>query len=86
MCGLVLTNCVCHNVTHDKTRNDHTHTREGIYECTATAQQVHIQCEGAWGVNMRERRGVERSVRCSFDADPVRRVREVNVHTSINHT
>ena len=65
MCGLVLTLCVRQNVTHATTRNDHTHTREGIYECTATAQQVHIQCEGAWGVKTQERRGVERSVRCS---------------------
>ena len=55
MCGLVLTSCVRHNVTHVKTRNDHRHTREREYECTAIAQQVHIQCEGAWGVNIRER-------------------------------
>ena len=30
VCGLVLTSCVRHTVTHAKTRNDHTHTREGI--------------------------------------------------------
>ena len=53
--GVVLTSCGRQNVTHDKARSDHTHTREGIYECTATAQQAHIQCEGAWGVNIRER-------------------------------
>ena len=43
-CGLVLTACVRHNVTHAQTRNDNTHVREGIIDkCTATDQQVHIQ-------------------------------------------
>ena len=42
--------------------------------------------EGAWGVHMQERRGVEKSVRCSFDDDPQLPLLEVNVRTGINHT
>ena len=60
---MVLTHCVRHNVTHAITRNDHTHTREREYMSVPPQPSRYTSSEGAWGVNIRERRGVERSVR-----------------------
>ena len=87
MCGLVLTYCVRHNVTHvNNKERSHAHDREGIYECTATAQQVHIQCEGAWGVNIRERGEGWRGVLGVHEMLTQYAGLEVNVRTGIIHT
>ena len=73
------------NVTHAKTRNDHTHTREGIYECTPQPSR-YTSSEGAWGVNIRERGEGWREVSGVHSMLTQLTLLEVNIRTSINHT
>ena len=86
MCGLVLTACVRQNVTHAITRNDHTHTTEREYMSVPPQPSRYTSSEGAWGVNMQERRGVERGVLGFHSMMTQFAGLEVNVRTGINHT
>ena len=71
---------VCATTSRTSKPGTITRTPEREYISVPPQPSRYTSSEGAWGVNMQERRGVEKSVRCSFDDDTAPTVRGQRPH------